>query len=383
MKQNKDLILNVLLIFVIFITISGFLEDVKNTFQYGGVDLRNRVVGARLLRRNMDPYFYKWQQGDPIELLDPRDKIEKEVSMVTVPPSVLLLLSPFADIRYNVQRIIWFFIQWLLFLLSIQLFTKMAQTKKEQKLIWLLCLLFIGSSFFWRLHVERGQIYILYVALISLVFYLFKLKFNSSHFWCGLVLGIAIILRPTLVLIVLPFLIYKKWKILLGTIIGGAFSFGFSLIFSGWKVWQSYFASMKIYGDIHLADLHFAASKFPYSNIEGIRNLYGLANIPIFDSSIQFLLKLVGVIVPGFVLMLIFVILIVLIFLVLRKFKLSDSQLFLLGSIFVFLVDFFLAAPRFSYNNVMFLPIICIIIMESDNFFSLINNPQNHSNTEN
>ncbi|MFC1898066.1 glycosyltransferase family 87 protein [Candidatus Cloacimonadota bacterium] len=372
MNQNNKLILNILLIFVIFLTISGFLEDIKNTFQFGGVDLRNKVVGARLLKRDMDPYFYKWQQGDPLVLLDPRDKVEKEVSMVTVPPSLLQLILPFADIRYNIQRIIWLFVQWFLFLFSIYLFTKTAISKRDKKLIWLLCLFFISSSFFWRLHVERGQVYIFYVALLSLIYFIYRSNMRNSSFWSGMLLGFSVILRPTLALVGVPFLLHKKWKFISGAVAGGVISFVISVVLSGWEMWLSYFRAMKIYGEIHLLDLELAASAYPYSNIEGIENLYGLANIPIFDSSIQFLFKSIGVIVPGSALLIVFILLLSTAFFFLRKIKLTEPQLFLLGTCFVFLVDFFLAAPRFSYNNVMFLPILAIVILESKNITGLL-----------
>lgn len=372
MKQNENnLIINILLIFAVFLSVTGFLTDVSNTTKYGGVDLRNRIVGARLLKENLDPYFYKWQKGDPLELLDPRDKAENEVNMVTVPPSILLLISPFSGIKYNIQRYLWLFMQWILLITSICLFSKVANLKQDRKIIWLISLFVIGSAFFWRLHVERGQIYIFYVFLVSLVFYVFNSKIKNADLVSGIILGIAIILRPTLALIALPFLVYRKWNFIFGNIIGGSVSFLLSVILTGWDNWQSYFAAMKIHGAIHLSDAHYVASNYPYSNIEGIGNLYGLANIPIFDSSLQFLLKSIGIRISGSFFLLVFMIFLVVLFVFLRRFKLTASYLFIIGSTLVFLVDFFLPAARFSYNNVMFLPVLVLIILEKDNLLKV------------
>ena len=369
-KQKQDLVIQILLIISIFVSAIGFLEDIKNTVQYGGVDLRNKVVGSRLLKQKIDPYFYKWQTGDPVELLDPRDKVQYEVSMVTVPPSVLLLGIPFATIPYNIQRFIWFVIQWLLLLLSLYLFSRTTTNIALKKLVWIVGLFLISSSFFWRLHVERGQIYILYVSLISLAYFLHQSNFKNNLFWSGFILGISVILRAPLALLVLPFLLYKKWKLFSGAIIGGISALGISLLFSGWKVWLSYFEAMRKWGIIHQGNIPLEASSSPFQNIEGIRNLYELANIPIADSSLQFLFKSIGIIVPGIVLMLLFLFLLVLVFMILwkRKTQLYGSQLFLLGSVFVYLSDLFLPAARFSYNNVMFLPILAIVILESERF---------------
>ncbi|MEC4881463.1 MAG: hypothetical protein SAL70_08950, partial [Scytonema sp. PMC 1070.18] len=135
----------------------GFLVDLKNTFEYGGIDLRNRVVGARLLNRGMDPYYFKWSQGQDERLLDPLDKPYIPVSRVTVPPTVLLLHSTFANLPYFIQRVAWFLLQWGAFLTS--LFILIANVKKgiEIKLLLMLGLLFVSSNF-WRIHTDVGQI---------------------------------------------------------------------------------------------------------------------------------------------------------------------------------------------------------------------------------
>ncbi|MDO9577105.1 MAG: glycosyltransferase family 87 protein [Candidatus Cloacimonadales bacterium] len=377
MNQNKDLILNVLLIFVVFITITGFLQDISNTMKFGGVDLRNRVVGARLLKADFDPYFFKWKQGDPLELLDPRDRMENEVNMVTVTPATLLLLSPFTKIRYNLQRFIWFALQWLLFLSSIYLFVNTSDSSYDKKFIWLLCLFFIDSSLFWRLHVERGQIYIFYVFMISLVYFIIHSKLSSAKLISGIVLGIAIIFRPTLVLIALTFLIFKNWKFIIGTLIGSVAAFVSSLLLVDWQDWQSYFNAMKIHANNHLSNIQFAESNYPYTNIEGIGNLYGLANIPVLDTSLQFLLKSIGIRVSEEILMFILLMIIVTVFLILRKIYLTTSQIFLTGCVLIFLADFFLPAARFPYNNVMFLPVLAILILERNNLLEVFN-PDEH-----
>jgi len=131
---------------------------------------------------------------------------------------------------------------------------------------------------------------------------------------------------------------------------------------------------MREWGIIHLSNIPSEASQYPFENIEGIGNLYGLANIPIADSSLQFLFKSIGIIVPGIVLVLAFLFLLVLVFIILwkRRIRLHGSQLFLLGSVLVYLSDLFLPAARFSYNNVMFLPILAIVILESESIMKLI-----------
>ena len=369
MKENEvKLLLDLLLIFAVFLSITGFFTDVSNTLKYGGVDLRNRVVGARLLKKDLDPYFYKWEKGDPVELLDPRDKVNSEVNMVTVPPSVLLLMSPIADVKYNIQRNIWFIAQWLLLLLSIFFFSRTSLDPSIKKMIWIVSLFFIGSSFFWRLHVERGQIYILYVVLISLAYYLYNLENRYNQIWSGIVIGFAVVLRPPLILIPAMFLLYKNWKIILGSIIGAFSILGASLLVSGLNVWISYFKAMQIHGLNHVQGIEQVMSHYPYQNIEGIANLHGLANIPITDTSLQGFLKSIGVSVSGYILMLGFLVIfaIIIFFFWKRKIQLSTGMIFLAGTFLIFISDFFLAAARFSYNNVMLLPFLSIVVLRSE-----------------
>ncbi len=97
-------LLNVVLVFTIIIAIRGFLIDFSNTYTYGGVDLRNRVVGARLMLEGLDPYRFKWSEGYPDTLLDPIDNPLTPVNRVSVPPTVLMLHVPLAGIKYSIQR---------------------------------------------------------------------------------------------------------------------------------------------------------------------------------------------------------------------------------------------------------------------------------------
>src|SRR3954470_14128773 len=68
---------------LIALAIGSGLTDVTGT--YGGIDVRNRCVGARVLTAGMDPYTFRWQPGMPDTLLDPRHPAE--VPRVTVPPT--------------------------------------------------------------------------------------------------------------------------------------------------------------------------------------------------------------------------------------------------------------------------------------------------------
>jgi hypothetical protein len=44
-----------------FLALYGLVVDLRNVSAGGSIDLRNRVVGARLLAAQKNPYFYQWQ----------------------------------------------------------------------------------------------------------------------------------------------------------------------------------------------------------------------------------------------------------------------------------------------------------------------------------
>jgi len=56
---NAKILLRITLIASILVAVAGFLTDFNNTRKYGGIDLRDRVVGARVASElNRDPYFF-------------------------------------------------------------------------------------------------------------------------------------------------------------------------------------------------------------------------------------------------------------------------------------------------------------------------------------
>ena len=368
-KNDLNLLINVLLLFSIFLSASGFLMDLRNTALFGGVDLRNRVVGARLLIDHQDPYHYKWERGDSVLFLDPRDNPDWEVNRVTVPPTVLVFHAVIAKLSYKTQRYIWFIFQWVLFIASLFLFSKCTNSVIKSKIIWVCGLFFIGSSFYWRLHVERGQIYILYMFLLSLSYWVYCKKLQNSEFLSGMVAGITISFRPPLMLLALPMILYKKFKFVLGNVAGVIVGLVASLVIASPQTWIQYFNAMKMHGSIHFNFLYASSSQYPYQNIEGISNLWGLAHIPIFDTSLQFMARSVGLNLTSNILFALLIVTLTICCFAIRKIIGNETRfsfIVLSGIILVFIAEYFMPAARFSYNNVILLPILSLVIIDSE-----------------
>ncbi|WP_319419442.1 hypothetical protein [Pleurocapsa sp. FMAR1] len=132
-KNNK--IINLLVIVAIVITIIGFLVDLRNTLIYPGTDLRNRIVGARLMLEGIDPYFFKWHPGLSARFYDPLDISTELLSKVSVPPTVLALHSAIAGLSYLQQKVIWLIVQWAALLGTVLIFLKTSNSQSENNLI--------------------------------------------------------------------------------------------------------------------------------------------------------------------------------------------------------------------------------------------------------
>ncbi|MDO9577103.1 MAG: glycosyltransferase family 87 protein [Candidatus Cloacimonadales bacterium] len=376
MKKSDVLILiNTLLIFAIFLSITGFFADVSNTVKYGGVDLRNRVVGARVALNQMDPYFYKWSEGSPEYFLDPPDHPNLPVNRVTVPPTVLQFHSIFCDLPYSLQRFGWTIFQWVMLLSAIALLGKSTDDKSNSKLIWIVCLFFVADSYIFRLHVERGQIYILYTFLIALSYYLIIRLKRNSDFWSGLIAGYASALRFPMLLIGLPFLLCKRWKFLIGQVFGFAIGISASFLFIKPHIWKSYFSAMNLHGLVHEGIIKITSERYPHINIDGIKNLYIGARLPVSDSSVQGMMHNIGIqLSSGFLLVVFSVVVALLMFFFLKiknKYK-TTGFLFLLGSIIIIISEIFLPAARYNYSDVIMLIPLSLVILDSKNLLEIL-----------
>ncbi|WP_404783332.1 glycosyltransferase family 87 protein [Altericista sp. CCNU0014] len=375
--DSRKILAIILSILAIGIMIFSFSSDLENTLNYGGIDLRARVVGARLLAEGKDPYFFGWQEGMSEKLLDPRVKPGSVVSRVTMPPNVLTLHSISSASPYFHQRIIWLLAQWASFLAIIALFLKQNKALSKRCLIVFIGLCFL-NSYFWRLHVERGQIYILYVLLLSIASYLFgaqykKRKRLKGELFGGFILGFLVSLRPFAVLAMIPFTICRRWNVLVGSMFGAFFGLSIPLVLAKPSIWNSYFKAMGLlaryndnHGDYSKIETFGNQNTIVYPNIiEGLQTLALVKDIPAINSSLSLVFEKINFANRDLVLsaILVFFIFFSSIFLIGRyKNKLSTQNLFLAGILLCLTSEFFFSAPRYSYNDVQWiLPILTIV----------------------
>ncbi len=149
-NKYKINLVNIVLLLALLVTAIGFLVDLYNTFTYIGTDLRNRVVGARLIIEGIDPYFFKWIPGLSDRLYDPLDNPSQILSKVSVPPTVLALHSIMARLPYMQQKVLWLIVEWAAFagIVSIFIKTNTSRLKRNSILIVSFFLLTVYSGVF-------------------------------------------------------------------------------------------------------------------------------------------------------------------------------------------------------------------------------------------
>lgn len=206
--------------------------------EYGGTDLRARVVGARLLVLGENPYR---PQAGPVNewLFDPHG-VFRDISRCPYDPPLLAVYASLCWLPYAVQRVAWFFLEWAALLVSIAVLARTFPGPRARAWFVILSLGFFAGGAFWRLHVERGQYYSLLLVLLS--WFVWQLKRGRAHdgWRSGLPLGLAAALRPTLGVAVLPLWLLGYRRTAAGAC-GSALAVVLALLpVAGPTVWRDY-----------------------------------------------------------------------------------------------------------------------------------------------
>ncbi len=123
---------------------------------------------------------------------------------------------------YGVHQGIWLLIQWGSFW---TLLWCLAETlPSSHRLVWWgLAVGLFGLGDAWRIHVERGQIHVLYAALVgAMTLSLIGDIRDRRGLLSGCLLGAEAAFRPTRVCVVLPFALAGQRRVMAGAAVGVA-----------------------------------------------------------------------------------------------------------------------------------------------------------------
>lgn len=186
----------------------------RDIHAYGGCDLRDKVVFARLLRAGIDPYFAAMAPDWPERLITPL--YYHGAVRISVTPVALCLYLPLCELDYGTQRAAWFALEWSALAAAVVLLALVLRPNRGRLELAALALWFFAGGYFWRLHVERGQYYVFVLLLLALSAWLATRRRQPVP--AGIPLGLAVALRPSLLAIPVVFwaLGYRKTAVAAG-----------------------------------------------------------------------------------------------------------------------------------------------------------------------
>ena len=358
--MNGSLFKKSLLFAAFLLALLSIFKTGRDVQRYGDIDLREKIVGARLLDHGLSPYFYKWNEGDPDRFLDPLDGYQYLVTRVAVPPSLLFILIPLSRLDHSAIQWIWFALTYLFLMLILILFYRLSDRDIRHYT------LAAGIFFFvpimaWQMHVERGQVYILYTALLTASFWCYKKK---KILLSGILFAILCWLRPPFIIAIPLFLLFEDRKSFIkGFLVSGAVLVLMSVLFIRPAAWTEYSQAMQEWSSFETGEMTIvpqAVKPMMPSVIEGQDNLGSMRDFLQNNRAVQKLalwlfdiklntvqLCLMYVVIAGF--------LALMIFLRRNSFRFMTEEVYIMGFLLYILTEYFTPAPSYSYHYVQWI----------------------------
>ncbi|MBK9146891.1 MAG: DUF2029 domain-containing protein [Flavobacteriales bacterium] len=218
--------------------------DVSLTCKYGGVDLRDKVVGARSLLAGRSMYFNPWHPGESERFADPMVPAGATMTRYTGTPFQALAMAPLGLLSFGSLRLPWLLAQYALLLLAVFMAHRaLGNGDWRAELITGLVLVALLASTSWRLHVERGQVYIGFAALIATLFWSLA---KERHLLAGALAAALILFKPTYAFLLLPLALRMNARLIAGGALMLIASAGlFAILPNGLAAWGEYFEAMR------------------------------------------------------------------------------------------------------------------------------------------
>lgn len=183
----------------------AFIRDIGFEKRYPD-DLRNRVVGARLIADGKSPYFYKWQPQDGMRYYDPSNFNTNIISNTTASPFLHSLVIPFCNLSQRTISFLWLLGQYVILIGMGLVAYRYAQTAAGKHASLLLTAVFPYTDG-WIRHVLTGQFYLLIPFLLFLTYILLAGRQKNWHLIVAALCAVMVVLiRPFAALSFIPFL---------------------------------------------------------------------------------------------------------------------------------------------------------------------------------
>jgi hypothetical protein len=350
---------------MLIILIGLSIKHTINHFNYmPHNDLRNRLVSSRLLADGKDAYAHQWTVNDGDRLHDPFIRPNEIVNGCTVPPTALQTFSFLNDLDWLTVKKVWILLSYFFAFLTLWLIIETLPTH-QQYLGFLSSAFLITRTFYYHLH--SGQLYLFYAFLLALALYGF---FKNKLLIFVIALAVLIALRPIAIVLTIPLFFTPSYhkKIFYSYLLAGVL-ITLSILTVGSKQWLNYKNSMALHALEQTKGI--PQKQQPtvlLAQIEGFEaappiNQEYINSITPQNTSVQALLNGVGITTSTKGLMALYGLIIIALLLLLFFFdvSLSVEKLLALGFFALLIFEYFLPAPRFSYNMLQWLALPLVL----------------------
>lgn len=342
----------VLFFLAALLAVWGLVQDILNTYHGGSTDLRNRITGARLAVEARDPYFYSWTDGESDRLLDVFNSPASPVSHTTITPPFLVSFIPFNPLPYRVTQWLWFLMEYGFLIGG---FAAWAAGRRDGLVLHgaVLALLFCATPH-WRMHMDRGQSYVLYAGMLLAAARFGRTRPALEALGCVALFAV----RPNFGALLGVPVARRNRSALIAAAAGLLAAVIVPMLIAGPDVWRNYFRAMSVHSDIYLHHQRFAPSRIALDSIEGIPIdvISKFARIPFADTSVY---RLFSFTLPPSLLLGTWVVLAAGAgWLLVRRGETGSGRFWWAASAWILLGDFLLPAARYSYNHILLVPLL-------------------------
>jgi hypothetical protein len=341
--------------------------DFSLTRKYGGVDLRDKVVGARSLLAGRSMYFNPWKPGEAERFADPMVPPGAAMTRYTGTPFQALAMAPLGMLSFGSLRLPWLVAQYALLLLAVVMAHRaLGDEEWRTELITGMVLVAVLASTSWRLHVERGQVYVGFAALLAALFWSLG---RERHLLAGALAATLVLFKPTYAFLLLPLALRMNVRLIAGAAIMLVASAGlFAIIPNGFTAWGEYLEAMRVWSAMPGVGAPPSSDPdaFTYpALIEGLSNLRDHHAMEFENGSVAAVLVAVtGIELPGLLPWATYALVLAVAGSVLRKrvLGLSRTHLLLLGFTAWTVLMMLLPTPRFDYQIVHWIGPVLLLL---------------------
>jgi len=236
------------------VAVAGLLKTDHIRRMHGFTDMRNRVVGARLMKDGKLPYYHHWYPGDTLRYMVERmadTGRHRHVNMITASPLFHRILALVADYEEaTLERAVYFICYGLFFFLAVW------AACKSRSLLWTLALFvpFLFTDAWWH-HILQTQSYLIFGFLLFLSA---LCLYRKQELAAGLVLAFVILLRLNCIVFLLPFFLdFRRYRrFILATLAGiGVYVVIVACLPFERANWMEYFSAIKEHTAVHIGQI--------------------------------------------------------------------------------------------------------------------------------